>query len=198
MALNNTERLIRLVNDILDLERLTSGRIELNLEPCRLDELMALAVNGVESIALEANVTLTVAASAATVMAAPDAVVQTLTNLLGNAIKFSEAGSKIWLAAELVSSPRTKADLSAPPVAQPAWAQVSVKDQGRGIPADRLEIIFERFQQVDVSDSRQRGGTGLGLAICKQIVEQHGGEIWAESQVGRGSTFFFTLPLREP
>ncbi|MBW4485901.1 MAG: PAS domain-containing protein [Tildeniella torsiva UHER 1998/13D] len=198
MALNNTERLIRLVNDILDLERLTSGRIELTLEPCRLDELMALAVNGVESIALEANVTLTVAAPAATVRAAPDAVVQTLTNLLGNAIKFSEAGSKIWLAAELVSSPRTKADLSAPPVALPAWAQVSVKDQGRGIPADRLEIIFERFQQVDVSDSRQRGGTGLGLAICKQIVEQHGGEIWAESQVGRGSTFFFTLPLREP
>ncbi|MEA5450559.1 ATP-binding protein [Leptolyngbya sp. CCNP1308] len=198
MALSNTERLIRLVNDILDLERLTSGRIELNLEPCRLDELMALAVNGVESIALEAKVTLQVAAPAATIRAAPDAVVQTLTNLLGNAIKFSEAGSKIWLAAELVSHPRTKADLSAPPVALPAWVQISVKDQGRGIPAERLEIIFERFQQVDVSDSRQRGGTGLGLAICKQIVEQHGGEIWVESQVGRGSTFFFTLPLREP
>lgn len=198
MALNNTERLIRLVNDILDLERLASGRIDLNLEFCHIDELIALAVSGVEAIALEAQVTLQVAAAAVTVRAAPDAVVQTLTNLLGNAIKFSEAGSKIWLAAELVASPRAQADRSAPPIAPPAWVQVSVKDQGRGIPADRLEIIFERFQQVDVSDSRQRGGTGLGLAICKQIVEQHGGEIWVESQVGQGSTFFFTLPLREP
>ncbi|MFQ4135208.1 ATP-binding protein [Nodosilinea sp. PGN35] len=195
MALNNTERLIRLVNDILDLERLTSGRIELNLEPCPLEELMTLAVSGVEAIALEANVTLQVTAVSATVMVAPDAVLQTLTNLLGNAIKFSEAGSKIWLTAALVAAPRA---IAAPDPAdeQPAWARVSVRDQGRGIPADRLEMIFERFQQVDVSDSRQRGGTGLGLAICRQIVEQHGGEIWAESQVGQGSTFFFTLPLK--
>lgn len=195
MALSNTERLIRLVNDILDLERLTSGRIELNLEPCPLEELMTLAVNGVESIALEANVTIQVTPAAATVLVAPDAVVQTLTNLLGNAIKFSEAGSKIWLTATLVSTPRA---IAAPDTIgdQPGWARVAVKDQGRGIPADRLEMIFERFQQVDVSDSRQRGGTGLGLAICKQIVEQHGGEIWVESQVGRGSTFFFTLPLK--
>jgi signal transduction histidine kinase len=73
---------------------------------------------------------------------------------------------------------------------------VAVRDQGRGIPPDRLELIFERFQQVDVSDSRQRSGTGLGLAICKQIVEQHGGAIWAESQLGQGSTFYFTLPLK--
>jgi signal transduction histidine kinase/HAMP domain-containing protein len=197
MALNNTERLIRLVNDILDLERLTSGRIELNLEPCHLDELMALAVNGVEAIALAANVTIQVTSAAATVLAAPDAVVQTLTNLLGNAIKFSEAGSKIWLIAALVSNAKAIAAPGTTPGDQPVWARVAVKDQGRGIPADRLEMIFERFQQVDVSDSRQRGGTGLGLAICKQIVEQHSGEIWVESQVGRGSTFFFTLPLKK-
>lgn len=194
MALSNTERLIRLVNDILDLERLTSGRIELTLEPCPLEELMTLAVNGVEAIALEANVALQVTPAAATVLAAPDAVVQTLTNLLGNAIKFSKAGSKIWLTAVPVSSPKA---IAAPtPGDQPTWVRIAVKDQGRGIPADRLEVIFERFQQVDVSDSRQRGGTGLGLAICQQIVEQHGGEIWVESQVGCGSTFFFTLPLK--
>ncbi|WP_392436153.1 sensor histidine kinase [Chlorogloeopsis fritschii PCC 9212] len=71
----------------------------------------------------------------------------------------------------------------------------TVRDQGRGIPSDKLETIFERFQQVDVSDSRSKGGTGLGLAICKSIVKQHGGKIWVESRVGEGSTFYFTLPI---
>ncbi|PSB06774.1 hypothetical protein C7B76_29110, partial [filamentous cyanobacterium CCP2] len=71
----------------------------------------------------------------------------------------------------------------------------SIKDQGRGIPQDKLEIIFEQFQQVDVSDSRKKGGTGLGLVICKNIVQQHGGQIWAESRLGQESTFYFTLPL---
>lgn len=73
----------------------------------------------------------------------------------------------------------------------------SIKDQGRGIPTDKLETIFGRFQQVDVSDSRQKGGTGLGLAICRSIVQQHSGQIWVESIVGQGSTFYFTLPLNQ-
>jgi signal transduction histidine kinase len=68
-------------------------------------------------------------------------------------------------------------------------------DRGRGIPADKLELIFGRFQQVDASDSREKGGTGLGLAICQTIIEKHGGKIWAESVLGEGSNFFFTLPL---
>ncbi len=186
MALNNTERLIRLVNDILDLERLAAGRSNLVLKPCPLESLFTLAVHGVEALALEADITLQVAAVTATVRADPDAVVQTLVNLLGNAIKFSDPGSKIGLAATLDSEHG---------YGESDWVQVMVKDCGRGIPADRLESIFERFQQVDVSDSRQKGGTGLGLAICKRIVEQHGGKIWVESQVGQGSTFFFTLPL---
>lgn len=183
MALNNTERLIRLVNDILDLERLTSGWIELKLEPCQIEDLMALAVNGVDAIALDAGVALHVTPADATVMADSDAIVQTLTNLLGNAIKFSEPGSKIWLKAEIVPGPATAADEQVGEQRQP-FLRVAVQDQGRGIPADRLGLIFERFQQVDVSDARQRGGTGLGLTICKQIVTQHGGEIWVESQLG--------------
>nr|WP_263971645.1 ATP-binding protein [Leptolyngbya ohadii] len=72
----------------------------------------------------------------------------------------------------------------------------SVKDQGRGIPAEKLELIFGRFQQVDSSDSREKGGTGLGLAICKNIVQQHGGHIWVESKLNQGSIFYFTLPMR--
>lgn len=70
-----------------------------------------------------------------------------------------------------------------------------VKDQGRGIPEDKLETIFDRFQQVDASNSRNQGGTGLGLAICRSIVQQHGGNIWVESTLGHGSTFYFTLPI---
>ncbi|NJN20440.1 MAG: hypothetical protein HC812_03550 [Leptolyngbya sp. RL_3_1] len=70
-----------------------------------------------------------------------------------------------------------------------------VQDQGQGIPSDKLSSIFERFQQVDSSDSRKKGGTGLGLTICRKIVEQHGGQIWAESQMGVGSCFYFTVPL---
>ena len=74
------------------------------------------------------------------------------------------------------------------------WVRVEVKDSGRGIPDDKVEKIFERFGQVDASDSREKGGTGLGLPICKTIVEQHGGKLWVESKVGKGSRFMFTLP----
>jgi signal transduction histidine kinase len=102
-----------------------------------------------------------------------------LTNLLGNALKFSPAQSTIHLSAEI----------------QTDFVLFQVCDRGRGIPADQLELIFGRFQQVDASDSREKGGTGLGLSICQSIIERHGGKIWAESSLGEGSTFFFTLPL---
>ena len=198
IALNNTERLIRLVNDILDLERLASGRIELVLEPCQVSDLITLAVNGIEAIAEAAQITLHVTSVTATVMAAPDAIVQALTNLLGNAIKFSSPGSKIWLRAEIILGPAPDANSRQSglgSLGDRPHLRLAVQDQGRGIPADRLDLVFERFQQVDVSDSRQKGGTGLGLAICKRIVDQHGGELWVESQLDVGSTFYFTLPL---
>jgi signal transduction histidine kinase len=100
-----------------------------------------------------------------------------LTNLISNAIKFSPDGATVWLGAD----------------ARGEEIVFAVRDEGRGVPPDKLELIFERFQQVDSSDAREKGGTGLGLAICRSIVEQHGGRIWAES-VGDGSTFQFTLP----
>jgi signal transduction histidine kinase len=106
--------------------------------------------------------------------------------LLSNAIKFSPAGSTVWLSA--ACSPASDQ--------QAAQLLFTIKDEGRGIPHDKLETIFERFQQVDASDSRNQDGTGLGLAICRNIVQQHGGKIWVESQLGEGSTFFFTLPAR--
>lgn len=178
LALINSDRLVRLVNDILDLERLDSGKVELLKEKCSAHDLMQKAVEGISAIADQAGVMLTIQPTEIQIWAAPDMILQTLTNLLSNSIKFSPLNSTVSL------SVQTQSDK----------VQFQVKDQGRGIPADKLETIFGRFQQVDVSDSRQKGGTGLGLAICQTIVQQHGGNIWAESTLEHGSTFYFTLP----
>lgn len=178
-ALTNSDRLVRLVNDILDLERLSSGRVQLIKEVCNAADLIQRAVEGVQSIALSAAITITIMPTSDRVWASPDLIIQTLTNLLSNAIKFSPPNSVITLSAQ----PQSRSVLFA------------VKDQGRGIPADKLETIFERFGQVDISDSRAKGGTGLGLAICQNIIQQHDGSIWAESTLGVGSTFYFTLPI---
>ncbi|HEY9829460.1 MAG TPA: PAS domain S-box protein, partial [Stenomitos sp.] len=179
IALIDTNRLVNLVNDILDLERLDSGRAALAKTRCQAIDLIQQAVDGVQPLATGQQIKLIIAPTDAQVWAAADAIIQTLTNLLSNAIKFSPANSTITLCAN------AQADL----------VLFHVSDQGRGIPADQLETIFGRFQQVDVSDARQKGGTGLGLAICRSIIEQHGGKIWAESTLGEGSTFLFTLPL---
>jgi PAS domain S-box-containing protein len=179
IALLDTNRLVNLVNDILDLERLESGRTVLEKTVCQAADLMQQAVDGVQAIATPQNITLAITPTDATVWAAPDTIIQTLTNLLSNAIKFSPAHSVITLQSQR----------------QADSVLFQVTDQGRGIPEDKLETIFGRFQQVDASDSREKGGTGLGLSICRSIIERHGGKIWAESTLGEGSTFFFTLPL---
>jgi signal transduction histidine kinase len=169
---------VRLVNDILDLERLESGRAVLEKSASKAADLIAQAVDGVIAIAKQQNITFNIQPTDAQVWVAADAIIQTLTNLLGNAINFSPPNSTITL---LVQQ-------------QTDHVLFQVTDQGRGIPTDKLEAVFGRFQQVDGSDSRVKGGTGLGLAICRSIIDQHGGQIWAESIVDVGSTFFFTLP----
>ncbi|HEY9666039.1 MAG TPA: PAS domain S-box protein, partial [Coleofasciculaceae cyanobacterium] len=182
IARTNSERLVRLVNEILDLERLDSGKVALVKEVCDVATLLQRSIEAVQGLADSAAIALCVSPISAQVWAAPDSIIQTLTNLLSNAIKFSPANTTITLSTQLHSN----------------YVLFQVKDQGRGIPVDRLETIFERFQQVDASDSRSKGGTGLGLAICRSIVQQHDGRIWAESIVGEGSTFYFTLPLHQP
>ena len=178
IAVSNTDRLVRLINDILDIERIESGAVSMVRGSTSAAALMTQAGEVMETLADDAGVTLSVDPVTAELWADPDRIMQTLTNLLANAIKFSPEGATVWLRAE-----RSGEEVL-----------VSVADQGRGIPADRLDAIFERFQQVDSSDSRDKGGTGLGLPICRSIVHQHGGDIWVESTVGEGSTFFFTLP----
>ncbi|HEY9633453.1 MAG TPA: PAS domain S-box protein [Coleofasciculaceae cyanobacterium] len=195
IAVDSTDRLVRLINDILDIERIESGKVTMAKEDCDAAELMTDTVEVMQAMAERYGVTLSVEPVSARLWADPDRIIQTLTNLLSNAIKFSHAGGTVWLTAEL-GNPEESSSLPTPhSLSSTPYITFQVKDQGRGIPADKLETIFERFQQVDASDSRHHDGTGLGLAICRSIVQQHGGHIWAESTVGEGSTFYFTLPI---
>jgi PAS domain S-box-containing protein len=179
IAVQNTDRLVRLINDILDIERIESGRVTMELRSVDAGELALQAVDVMQAMAEKAGVRLYAWADRQPMEADPDRILQVLTNLLSNAVKFSPPGGEVS-----VTVSREGGEL-----------RFAVRDQGRGIPADRLESIFERFQQVDSSDAREKGGTGLGLAICRSIVQQHGGRIWAESVPGEGSTFTFTLPV---
>ena len=124
----------------------------------------------------------------------PDRLIQVFINLLSNAIKFSPSGGIVSIEAKIIDDPSVNNLERFDPTIPFQQIQFTIADRGRGIPADKLEPIFNRFQQVDASDSRDKGGTGLGLAICKSIVEQHHGRIWVESLWGYGSTFFLTLP----
>jgi signal transduction histidine kinase len=193
IAATQSDRLVRLVSDILDLGRLESGRVALVKQRCDAGSLMLQSVDALRANAEQNQITLSVSPLEIQVWAAPDSIIQTLTNLISNAIKFSEPNSTVWISATL--NPEECPIQTQPELALPAYLLFQVKDQGRGIPSDKLETIFDRFQQVDVSDSRKKGGTGLGLAICRSIIQQHGGKIWAESTPGAGSSFYFTLPL---
>lgn len=185
IAARQSDRLVRLVNDILDLRRLESGQSKLNFKQCLAADLIQQSVDVMRPQAKQNGlITIVVLPTTDEVWADPDAIIQTLTNLLSNAIKFSPSHSTITITAIPYQPSSTPHPLTC----------FSIQDQGRGIPSDQLETIFGQFQQVDASDSREKGGTGLGLAICRTIVKQHDGEIWAESSPNQGSTFYFTLP----
>ncbi|MFQ4144234.1 PAS domain-containing protein [Chlorogloeopsis sp. ULAP02] len=178
IASSETERLVRLVNDILDLERLESNKVTLVKQWCDVTKILRQSTETVQPLAAENNIALVMLPSSVQIWVDPDRIIQTLVNLVGNAIKFSPSHSKVTVSAEYLTD----------------QVLFKVQDQGRGIPDSKLETIFERFQQVDATDSRQKGGTGLGLAICKSIVQQHGGKIWVESILEKGSIFYFTIP----
>lgn len=178
LASRNSDRLLTLVNDLLDLERLEDGRLPLAFTDVPLERVFAVARDAVALAARTAGVTLRFAPTDAVVRADADRLAQVLVNLAGNAIKFTPAGGAVSVAT---------ADDGA------EW-RVTVRDEGRGIPADELERIFERFTQVERRDATEKGGSGLGLAIARAIVLAHGGRIWAESAPGQGATFAFTVP----
>ncbi len=185
IAIGNTDRLVRLVNDILDLERIGSGKAELHFAPTSVDDLFKRVTMQHQTMAMRANIRFHLEANNVVVWADPDRILQALHNLISNAIKFSPQASTIPSEVRLVAHYVT-----------PDEALIEVEDHGRGIPSDKLQQIFDRFKQVDASDSRTMGGTGLGLAICRSIIQQHGGHVWATSTLGEGSTFHFTLPTK--
>jgi CheY-like chemotaxis protein len=141
-------------------------------------EVVREAVRDLEGMASTAGVVLQADTDGVAVYGDRDRLIQTLTNLIGNAIKFSQPDGLVRVTVERSGG----------------IATFRVEDQGRGIPREKLDRIFQAFEQVDASDSREKGGTGLGLAISEMIVERHGGRIWAESVPGEGSTFAFTIP----
>lgn len=186
IASTNTDRLVRLINDILDLERMESGRAPLQVRRCSLRELVVQSVDTMTSMAETAGVELRIVPeptdTSITFDGDPDRIQQVLTNLLSNAIKFSPRGAAVRIVT----------------VSDGSNLVLQVQDSGRGVPHDKLETIFDRFSQVESSDARQKGGTGLGLAICRSIVAQHGGSIWAERNdttgKGPGTTVILRLP----
>jgi PAS domain S-box-containing protein len=191
VATEGVDRLVRLVNDILDLERLDSGKVCIQKQLCYPENLVQSAIAQMKDLANQSNIKFAVSLVSCAIQADPDRLIQVLTNLFSNAIRFSPEHSTIEIHVETFHE-RSLHDLY-----PTTFLQFMVKDRGRGIPSDRLESIFERFQQVDASDSHNKGGTGLGLAICRSIIQQHGGRIWAESDLGKGSSFYFTLPILE-
>ena len=187
IATTNTDRLIRLINDILDIERMESGRAPLQVRRCALRELCQQAIDTMSAMAEANKICLELVPSASPTGGPPeplffdgdsDRILQVLTNLLSNAIKFSPPDSAVRIHAEATSDA----------------ILLKVSDEGRGIPPEKLDTVFERFQQVEPSDARQKGGTGLGLSICRSIVQQHSGSIWAQRNLGPGTTFYVMLP----
>ncbi|HKV45960.1 MAG TPA: ATP-binding protein, partial [bacterium] len=172
-------RLMKLVDDLMDLSRLESKTVSLEPAAVRLDELVGEALSRMRPQADRHRVALrSTTAGAVLALADRDRILQVLTNLLDNSIKFTPEGGTVEVALRGAVTDVT----------------VSVSDTGRGIPADDLPRVFDRFYRVERSRSREAGGTGLGLAIARHIVEAHGGRIWAVSRVNAGSTFTFTLP----
>jgi two-component system sensor histidine kinase VicK len=187
LALMSCDRLVRLVNDIVDFESVEHGNLELHRQSLDAADLLQQTAQAAQEAAEKAGIQIVVDTASGRVDADEERVLKVLGELVTNAIKFSGKQTVVKLAAEVRSSELPGADQ--------LEVRFLVEDQGCGIPAEKLDRIFERFQQGDASDSRPLGGTGLGLALSRRILEQHGGRIWAESEVGKGSRFYFTLPV---
>ena len=178
---DEADRLTELIGDLLDMSQIEAGALRVAPVPIRLRPLVREVINETEArFGTEKHwFVMDFPAEVPHVRADAKRIRQVLRNLLENAIKYSPAGGQITLECKV----------------ETAQVVISVTDSGQGIPPEYLEKIFERFFQVDNSSTRAAGGSGLGLAIVKAIVEAHGGKIWAESAVGKGSTFRFTLPI---
>lgn len=181
IAYSNTERLLTLINDLLDIEKIQSGKIDFDYKPQALMPLVEQAMAANKGFAEEHHVTYSLTQALPGVMVNIDGqrLMQVMSNLLSNAAKFSHPGGQVEVAV----------------FQKDQRVRVEVTDHGVGVPESFNKIIFDKFTQADSSDTRHKGGTGLGLNITRSIVEMMQGEIGFDSKVGMGSTFYFTLPV---
>ncbi|HEY9758419.1 MAG TPA: ATP-binding protein [Oculatellaceae cyanobacterium] len=179
-AESNTVRLISLINDLLDLEKMESGGFAISPKVTDVRSVVDDALGSVSASAKQKNINIDRDVPELEVELDPGRIVQVLINLLSNAIKFSPENTQVKVQV----------------LANGAFAEFSVSDEGRGIPSHLTSSIFEKFQQVEEADATVRGGSGLGLPISKAIVERHQGRIWVESSAGNGSTFYFQIPFK--
>lgn len=177
-AERNVGRLIRLINDLLDLEKMEAGKMQMSPKPIYIENSIEKSIESVQEFADSHKVPLKMEETDLEVLADPDRIVQVLINLISNAVKFSPQGEAVEISAKATET----------------LVEVSVQDHGRGVPEKYRTTIFEKYKQVEKEDGTKKGGTGLGLPICKMIVEQLGGQIGVESEDGKGSRFWFTLP----
>ncbi|MFN3408663.1 MAG: sensor histidine kinase [Limisphaerales bacterium] len=179
----NAERLKLLIEDLLTISELESGRIRLQMQPVALRPLAAKLCEDFRPRAAARGTRLVNELPELTARADPNRVQQVLSNLVDNAIKYGRAEGTVVLRGRCGDA---------------GLVEISVADDGPGIPEEARERVFERFYRVDKARSREQGGTGLGLSIVKHIVQSHGGRVWVESEMGRGSCFHFSLPAAEP
>jgi len=175
----NAERLDLLIQDLLTISALESGRMQLNLHPVALHPLVEKVFADLQAKATNKNVQLVSDLPELAASADINRLEQVLANLVDNAIKYGREQGSVRVGGRKLEDGKL---------------EIFVQDDGPGIPSESLDRVFERFYRVDKARSRDQGGTGLGLSIVKHIVHSHGGEAWAESELGRGATFFFTLP----
>lgn len=177
---NNSVRLIKLISDLLDLSKIESGKIEMEINRARLGKIITDAITEIKMLSVNKGIDLVFrnGENPAEILCDENRIRQVLINLMGNAIKFTPQGGTITVTLEETEE----------------WLKTNVTDTGTGIAKENFSKLFEKFQQLDSSSTRPAGGTGLGLAISKSIVEAHKGKVWLESKLGQGSTFSFTLP----
>jgi signal transduction histidine kinase len=178
-VLSSGKHLLGLINEILDLAKIEAGKMELQIEPALMSDVLESVQNTMRPLAVKKGINLHVESGDLPEPFPMDGarIKQVLLNLVGNAVKFTPEGGRVWVRAD----------------SENGTVRVEVGDTGPGIPAEDQERIFLEFQQA-ASEAGKPQGTGLGLALARKFVEMHNGKLWVESEVGKGSRFFFTIP----